>query len=206
MKILSNKLLIGSIILLAVFLVINVFLGRQYFNLRQQNSEVKQKVEKSHFLVEAVSDIPSFSLSIAEPDKLKNYLSDFGFLQENNVAVRETIKKATVKHLVVHLTDQVQEFDRLTSVETGVYQASGEIFNNDKFDLFIFISPWILEKEEEAKLSQRIDSQVLRTAYNLTHLDLETEARRQLLTNTVKNILNELSTNNQTLFKVRRIK
>lgn len=201
-KVLPVFILILLVLAIGFLLWIN-FLPEE--TLRSFVTSPKQSLKQVTSPIQAVSDLPEFSLSLAGPKRLDRYLTDFGFWQKDNVVFRGTREKATVRRLVIHLTDQEQKYDQITSEETGVYQASGEIFSNGQLDLFIFIAPEILAKEEEVRLTQRIDGQVLRTVYNLTHLGLETEDRRQSLAETLKEISNELTAENLTLFRLVRL-
>lgn len=175
-------------LLILFTIVVIAFLGLilAYFLLRQR--DLNQMTPQTN--IQAVSDIPGFSLSLHDEAKLNSYLTDFGFWEENGVVYRQTRKKVSVNKLVVHLTDKEQRYDRFISAGTDeVYQASGETYADGKLDLYIFIDTSILENGKEEDLSRRINRQALHTAYTLTHLDMQTDARIESMEETLNKIV-----------------
>lgn len=122
--------------------------------------------------VSAVSDVSGYSLKLALPENLERYLEGFGFWQEEGVFLRSQEKKATVKRLVVHLTNEEQAFDKIADPESNKLIAStGEMFDNGTYHLFIFIPSDTLKNVPLDNLLQAVEGYVLRSAYIVAHYD-----------------------------------
>lgn len=161
------------IVIAGIFLLLLFFLVFFFFQFPKEKI-IEEEIIPEERIVLAESQIPDISFNLKDKEELERVLLEFGFWEKAGLFGFGEYRTVKPKKLIIYLTDQEQPWFPAIFEEKVLYSV-GTSFDEENYNLFLYIEPLIIKELEEVILSQAADWLFFRNLYRLTHPEEEPE-------------------------------
>lgn len=154
--------------------------------------------------ITAISDVPGYSISITNKERLIELLTDWGVYGVDYILPGQRGEtKGPLEEIEVRLSNQQQPLFPIQGTNKNVYVSSNISANNKKFTLTIGLSPEIIQTRT-GEAGGFITSQLISTLYRIANqtLDAQSQERRE---NDLTQILKKVGTSEPSFFTVSKM-